>query len=1397
MQTSLSYRTNRDVFSNHYLDNHLPETEEWNEVSDEELQDAYEAISDLWEQERDPNPKQIGSQLEETFIRPVFRRLGIPFQAEESTSRTQHRPDYGFFETEGVARDAFQRREADGEFYEGAVAIADARRWGRSLDTRGSGEHVRGFENPSYRIHVHLQETSARWAVLTNGTKWRLYYGPTSHRLDSYYEIDLPVLLETGDLEDFKRFYLFFRHEAFLEDASGDSFLDDVYDESTVVAQELGADLQDNICEAIEILSEDVLQSPETDLDEDDLGLIYDASLTYLYRIIFVLYAEAEGRDLLNTDNEIYERSYSLNSLKQRVAEELDSGNPNCREWQDTLQSRLDDLFVLIDQGSKSRGIPEEELYIPAYNGRLFRTDPDEDDSRQAQLLAEHDVGAASLAKVVDLLTRCKTSNTGDKTFVDYSSLGVRHLGSIYEGLLEHQLNVANEPLALEDGAYVRADTSDDVVVQEGGVYLTTDSGERKATGSYYTPEYVVEYIVETTLEPLVADIRMDLAERSAFGERGFATEFADQVFDLSILDPALGSGHFLTSAVDYLAREIIDAQEKQAAQKGVETVDREHDINWARRKVAQHCIYGVDRNPLAVELAKVSLWLRTFVAGQPLAFLDHHLKTGNSLVGSDLQDVLGKDGPPTDSGQRTFQQSLSHTRQQAIEYVMDRIQNLRSIDDETFQYSRKVEAMYDEVGDDSLYQNLLSMANVHTAEEFGLDVPSDADERMAEALRDGSWDGVENQDWFRSAQLMADETGFFHWELEFPVAFYNADGERKDDSGFDAVLGNPPYLAFQEGNEFEREYYREQYETAHRNYDIYVLFVEKSIELANDHSGWIGLIIPNKFISSQYGEKLKGYIIENTQVESLLDFGDGVVFEDAKNYVCIPILHTGANTEPTKYMRNTDPTEAIQTALSDAGWETVPGAALNDWNFMGDGVYPILEKIDAHHQLSELSETIFQGARPGGEKVYSEVESEEVEEELLKPFIKAEDVDSYYVSEDDKRIIFPYVNAGMEYELVRLCEYPNTEKYLSENKSEIYESQSPHSGIEYGYYHVPRHLEDKDLILFPDISEDSKFSLNRADTPVFPNTVYAIKLNQIKESEEYIVAVLNSTLLEAKLKSLSTSVKGGYYRYKTEYLERLPIKRIEHPSTGGDIEDLTREYEQYLTGNSSIDDIRSAIDTESAAHSILTELVEARSEMQHDLETLDHSLFDHLGTGADGPTLSDVGHVRPVSSTILTSTTTEYEKLRIGAVKTNRDDHGITVRATARYKPEDEDEFETDRWGYTETDYIEGFTLTDLTEKEAVLVEEFLPIAVDEESGGFIEEARKSISPVDRLKDVTFPDPEDTAEDLNQYLETKERAKDLEERIEQTDRLVDAIVYDLYGLTDEEIEIIESAIED
>jgi len=1359
-QLSLEFRTNRDLFSNHYLDDHLPDTEEWNDVSEDELQDAYERIQSLWERERDTAPQRNESQLEEKFIRPMFRELGIPFEVEESVERGQRRPDYGFFESEDAARGAYDRREGTGNFYDHAVAVADAKRWDRALDTRGKLEH--DFENPSYQIHVYLQKTPAQWAVLTNGKKWRLYYGPTSHRLDSYYEIDLPTVLAEGDLEAFKYFYLFFRHEAFQPDASGDSFLDDVFEESNIFAQELGEDLQDNIYEAIKVLSEGFLQHSDNDLGAETLStadllpdgrasfeaarldLVHDASLIYLYRLIFVLYAESEGRNLLDTDNDIYADDYSLNTLKQAVAEERDSPDPSYHDWQTDLWDRLDELFTLIDQGSTSKNIPKSDLHIPAYNGGLFRTDPDEDDSREARFLSRYKAGDEHLAEVIDLLTRSENGDGGGKIFVDYSSLDIRHLGSIYEGLLEYELNVAGEPLTLEDGEYVPADVGDDVAVETGDVYLTTDSGERKATGSYYTPEYVVEYIVENTLGPLIDDINEDLLAADPWGQEGggqFAEEFAERVFELKVLDPAMGSGHFLTSATDYLAREIIDAQERQAEQQGVESIDQSRDINWARRQVAQRCIYGVDLNPLAVELSKVSLWLRTLAAEQPLAFLDHHLKTGNSLVGSDIEDVLANGDMDGDDGQLTLQQSFARTRQQALEHVMDRFQDLLAIENESLADIKEMEAAFEEVRDDPLYQHLLAMANVHTAEAFGLDVPGDAYERMAAALRDDSWDEIEGQDWFRSAQAMADEERFFHWELEFPVAFYGEDGAPRASEGFDGIIGNPPWAIT--GEEALKNYLSQTYEYQSGKPDLYRFFLERCLSLAN---GKFGMITPNTWFSIPSAEKLRSQVMGRQLL--------------VRASLVPPGTFEGVDANMITFLMDLN-NESTEIDVFDLDFEGAEFQYSLEYDDINDDDYQVDLRTDSD-SLS-LARKIEEKSQPMGEVTESTTGYQ-----LYHNTIHTEEEIEAAVYHADSQINEDYVPEIRGGSIHRYFVDPTPDGYVDESAE--------------FYRHLPEEFRKGSRVLIREItSADGIVSAFVEDELLYPKSVLGLRSDKFDEA--FITVVINSSLTYFYfLVAGEKSAQELFPRISKSDLNSLPIP-----------ENQEIDLDQYSL---QIDDIN---DRERSSNIVLQELGRISQAARIERFNLSLDLVNYLGNYSEGAALPDAGLFQPTDSNILDATTEEYDSLRIGDARTERDGNSVTISATARYKPENPEEYETDQWDYTETDFHEAFTLTDLTDEQATLVAEFVPVAVDEADGfaGFRDNATKTNSLVDRLKAITLPDPDDVADDLRRYLEVKERAEELDEKIAKTDQLIDEIVYDLYGLTEEEIEIVEESVGD
>jgi type II restriction/modification system DNA methylase subunit YeeA len=1394
MQDTTEFRTNRDLFSNHYLDEHLPETDAWESVDSADLQEAYDDIVDLWEDERDLVADRNESQLEEKFIRPMFRKLGIPFEVEESVEQGQRRPDYGFFESDEGARNAFKRRRDGGDFYKNAVAVADAKRWGRKLDTRG--EQQRDFENPSYQIHVYLQETPATWAVLTNGEYWRLYYGPTSHRLDSYYEIDLPAVLESGDLETFKYFYLFFQHEAFLPDTSGDCFLDDVYSESNVFAEELGEDLQDNIYDAIQSLAEGFLTYPDNDLGADDLDLIHDSSLIYLYRLIFVLYAESEGRDLLNTDNEIYEQSYSLNTIKQEVAEELDSDHPSYQSWQDNLWDRIDELFQLIDQGSASRGIPEEDLHVPAYNGGLFRTNPDPDGSREARFLATHTVGDEHLARVIELLTRSQTGSSG-KIFVDYSSLDVRHLGSVYEGLLEYQLNVADEPLTLDDGEYVLATEDDDVVVEPDEVYLTTDSGERKATGSYYTPEYVVEYIVENTLEPLVDDIREDLAGNVSYGdETGFAEEFADRIFELKILDPAMGSGHFLTNTIDYLAREIIDAQERQAEQQGVETVGEGQDINWARRQVAQHCIYGVDLNPLAVELAKVSLWLRTLAAEQPLAFLDHHLKTGNSLVGSDIEAIDELETDAND-GPNASLADFGAVRRGTIDHLMDVYEEFIAIENTNLADAKEMERKYREIERDDLRNRLVAMANVETAEDFGLDLPSGAYERMARVLdTDDEWAAVEATDWFETAQSIADGRNFLHWKLEFPEVFYEVDGTDRENPGFDAVIGNPPYISVTNLDSDLRNYLTntENYRTATGRYDAYIVFLEQSLNLCRP-SGFLSMIVPIKWAIYGNGRVLRDILLDEVRLSSLTNVSQAEIFDGPTTYPCIPVVQNSVpNENSTVHILNipSDHPDLLTnrfaslrdqygTAIPIERFKSAPRRVVCP--YLNDDNWRVHSKLnDQSKQLGEiyrLEQAIRMGSASAREELFT-TDSSVKDDPAFHPVVDGEHIDRYYIDWDG-----------------RYLHYVPDRLYNAKSKELLHQPKI-----------LLKRIAERMTAAYDDgVGEnDFYYPLNTVYT-LTPNDA-AIQLDDLEINPKFHTALLNSNLLDWDYKLLfaAIGIRGGYIEFR-EYLEHLPLYDVDFELPAGKREaktdQLHDEVERYLDRQITKSDIQQTLENSisesgEVAHDLLVRLVDRLSSLRSEREALNTDITDYLGKFAEGESLIEISGYQPASGrseSILSKTAADKENLRIGTVSTEKQGNTTTIYASGRYKPQEQDDYETDQWGYTETELYPVIEFVGLSEEYEALVEEFIPHAVSEAGGyaGFREKATKTNSIIDRLEVMYFPAVADVSKALSNYVEIKSKADGLDQVIADIDSVIDYTIYSLYGLSDNDIETIES----
>ena len=987
---------NHGLFSNHYLQHILPTSPEW---SSNEHEGVFGIILEIFEREKaflKPNLRE--SQLENHFFRPVFGALGFTLEVQADVPASADFPDYALFKDRGDLDDA-HRNKGTRDFYNKALAVGEVKKWDTELDRLGRDRHDKR-RNPSFQIWLYLQETTPLWGILSNGRKWRLYHKDSL--LDSYYEVDLVRILETVDVEAFRNFYYFFRKEAFIPCPDGLTFLNRVLRGSETYAHEVGENLKENVYKALRLLAQGFFNWSDNGLDtrnETHLQLVQDNVMRLLYRLLFILYAE--GRGLLSTPSYL-ESDYSIHKLKHEIAEKRDAGYPVLPTG-GSYWTRLRDLFGLIDLGSEALGISRDSFYVPPYNGGLF-------DRGQNEFLERHVIGDYALAEAVDLLARAP-SNGGPLGFVDYSTLGIRHLGSIYEGLLEYRLRIAAQPMVAvgtklkwtdyQELASQRKKTlSFEELPSEnragaGDLYLTTESNTRKATGSYYTPESIVKYIVEHTLGPILDE---KWKKASETGER-----LKDATLSVRVLDPAMGSGHFLVGATEFLAARLLRAIEIDVEKGWLADEEVAHCTpDWAKREVIAHCIYGVDLNELAVELAKVSLWLATISKEKPLSFLDHHLKCGNSLIGSRIVDLawLPHERPKNAAGHYDKPFGL-------VEKIITRLSELDSISDETIDDVKRKAKLFHQLVESDEYLRIKALADVHTGLDF---IKADF-----ESIRKGYMDLVNEAyygnreqwlrrfgtSWAQEAEERGKQMHFFHWELEFPDVFFE-DGAVKERKGFDAVVGNPPYVRIYRGriSEEDTAYYTRVFEAAHMKFDLYLLFVEMGLNILAP-GGRFSMIIPDKWMSSPYGEPLRKKILK-LRFESLLDLRGTRVFEGVAVDNVIPIISKNE-------AREEDTVDILLSQASPSGlMEVFSTARIKQSDFreldgsqirteMSGSSDSLLRKIRAKSiPLGKICYVNW-GLRTGTKEKTLQMISNRKEGPTYKPLIRGDDIDDRY----------------------------------------------------------------------------------------------------------------------------------------------------------------------------------------------------------------------------------------------------------------------------------------------------------------------------------------------------------------------------------------------------------------
>lgn len=919
---------NHALFSNHWLENRLPLEAEWTELRDDAAA-ALRKLTDLWRAQRTRVEQYGGEQaLEQAFIQPVLQFLGWPLIYQ--THLRGRKPDYALFKREADLDAALAAGHLEAEFWKHPVALADAKAWHVSLDRPGVVNARR--EYPPEQIEWYLNNSRLDYAILTNGRLWRLI--PREHdggqpRFQTYLECELPKLLEDRlahedvfphaweGFGDFLRFYLFFSPVALRATVNRPSLAQRARRGSNEYRLGVGEGLKQRVFDALGTCIEGFLSHPQNGLSPArDIEQCRQESLILLYRLLFILFAEDRkllpfGVDRAYTDNR------SLGRFREDIAERLDrvkEGRESDYPPEETgIWADLHSLFDLIDSGAA-------RYKVPAYNGGLF-------DSELHAFLNEKVLPDRYIARVIDQLSRAPDPGRPDLGLfrVDYRDLAIQHLGNVYEGLLELRPHFAAEEMIVVAS---RAARGEERVIPGGAdvprgfefsgtrypigsVYLLTDKGERRASGSYYTPNPIVDYIVEKTLAPLCERIDIRLSEeiqqseaerrisrgqnRAALDERleRLAGEFDDRVLRLRVLDPAMGSGHFLIRACQFLAEQI--ATNPNARDPDADRLRADESLmTYWKRKIAERCLYGVDRNPMAVELAKLALWLETVAVDQPLTFLDHHLRPGDSLVGAAVADLGAlPDAPPLMSN--VFEQQVKGR----LPVLLKAMEMIRNVPSATIEQVKEKEKLYRRTFEPTR-DPFRRAAHVWCSTFF---LPADRAptleqyRTLLETLdKPVKLKALLDEEPYASAIAACGPGGAaaFHWELEFPEVFFGDAGVRND-SGFDAIIGNPPYDVLSEREtgrdltalqEFIRSRPIYAPSLVGKN-NLYKLFICRALSLLAD-GGLLGFITPMAVLGDEQASGIRRAILAAgafTAIEAFpqKDDPDRRVFRDAK----------------------------------------------------------------------------------------------------------------------------------------------------------------------------------------------------------------------------------------------------------------------------------------------------------------------------------------------------------------------------------------------------------------------------------------------------------------------------------------------------------------------------------
>ena len=713
--------------------------------------------------------------------------------------------------------------------------------------------------------------------------------------------------------------------------------------------------------------------------------LLFKKSQKLLDRFLFLFFAE--DRHLLPPN------SVRMILKQWKQLQELDAYSP--------LYKRFMKYFGYLNTGHKGK---KYDVY--PYNGGLFK--PDE--------VLDH-------VKIDDELLYKYTLKLSEYDFA--SEVDVNILGHIFENSLNEIEEVQTQ---LEENSN------------------ETKISKRKKDGVFYTPKYITKYIVENTIGKLCEEKKteVNLVDEDYTIKRQTKTKkdlleklntYRDWLLQLTVVDPACGSGAFLNEALNYLIDEhqYLDELETKLMGGGLVFPNVENSI-------LENNLFGVDINNESVEIAKLSLWLRTAQPNRKLNDLSGNIKCGNSLI--DNPDVAGDKA--------------------------------------------------------------------------------------------------------------------FSWENEFPQVF--------EKGGFDVVIGNPPYLRKQgliESYPKMCDFYENKYQSATSNYDIYALFIERSFDLIND-IGIVSYILPHKFLVTDFGVGIRQFFIEKQAVKSVLHFGSDMVFSDASTYTCI--INLDKSKKDQVLFKKINPLE-INISFE---WDYILYKNLDDgnWDLQSQTVLDLIDKLkERPYKINDVFDKIFVGMQTSLDAVYvfegidkgdhidaynSKFDYRfKIEKELTKPFIKGNEIYKYKALSNKNFVLFPYNNDGtLVDENYIKTNLPYTFSYLKHFESEIKGREKGKMDIKTGWYsYIYKKNHDKfphPKIMTQEISFGCNMTYDEKGEFYHPTTIYSfVKKEKFKVDDKFYLGIFNSKVMWFFLKNTSTELRGGYFRFKTNYLKPFPLPEV------------------------------------------------------------------------------------------------------------------------------------------------------------------------------------------------------------------------------------------------------------